>query len=195
MNTKPILFLSCFVAVTLATSVVTAAPRGGSHSMGMSPGMSLRGGRPLTSNGMRPMGNWNGQHWNGGNWGGDWHHHHHHHHDHDNFNDVVFIGGFPFWGWGWDWGWGWGYPYGYYGYPPYGYYGNGYYGNSSYGYGDRSRVAEMQRRLAQAGYYHGSIDGIMGPRTRRAMRAYQRDHGAGAYGMMDRQLVRPVSTG
>jgi Putative peptidoglycan binding domain len=171
MNTKPILFLSCFVAVTLAASVVTAAPRGGNHSMGMSP----RGGRPVVSNGMRPMGNWNGQHWNGGNWGGDWHHHHHHHHDHDNFNDVVFIGGFPFWGWGW------GYPYGYYGYPPYGYYGNGYYGNSSYGYGDRSRVAEMQRRLAQAGYYHGSIDGIMGPRTRRAMRAYQRDHGT-AYG-------------
>jgi hypothetical protein len=188
MNTKPILFLSCFVAVTLAASVVTAAPRGGNHSMGMSP----RGGRPVVSNGMRPMGNWNGQHWNGGNWGGDWHHHHHH--DHDNFNDVVFIGGFPFWGWGW----GWGYPYGYYGYYPYGYYGNGYYGGSGYGgygYGDRSRVAEMQRRLAQAGYYHGSIDGIMGPRTRRAMRAYQRDHGTGAYGMMDRQLLRPVSTG
>ena len=91
----------------------------------------------------------------------------------------VFIGGFPFWGWGW------GYPYGYYGYYPYGYYGNGYYGGSGYGgygYGDRSRVGEMQRRLAQAGYYHGSIDGIMGPRTRRAMRAYQRDHGTGAYG-------------
>ena len=68
-------------------------------------------------------------------------------------------------------------------------------GYGGYGYGDRSRVAEMQRRLAQAGYYHGSIDGIVGPRTRRAMRAYQRDHGTGAYGMMDRQLLRPVSTG
>jgi Putative peptidoglycan binding domain len=88
-------------------------------------------------------------------------------------NRFVFIGdfGFPWWwGWGWGpwWGWNWGYPYGYYG---------GY--GSGYGYGDssQSRVAELQRRLASAGYYHGAIDGIMGPATRRAIRAYERDHG------------------
>src|SRR5260370_30330036 len=134
MNTKPILFLSCFVAMTLAASVVTAAARGGNHSMGMSP----RGGRPVVSNGMRVMGNWNGQHWHGGNWSCNWRHdhadfdrhdHRHHFHDNDDFNNVIFFGGFPFW----DWGWGWGYPYGYYGYYPYGYYGNGYYGGSGYG--------------------------------------------------------------
>ena len=70
-------------------------------------------------------------------------------------------------------GWGWGYPYGYYGG-----YDNGYYG-SSYGYGgtSASRVAELQSRLASAGYYHGAIDGILGPATRRAIRAYERDHG------------------
>jgi Putative peptidoglycan binding domain len=28
-----------------------------------------------------------------------------------------------------------------------------------------------------AGYYHGAIDGIMGPATRSAIRAYERDHG------------------
>ena len=92
----------------------------------------------------------------------------------NNFNNVVFIGdfGFPWW-WGWGWGpwsgWGWGYPYGYYGYN----YGSGY------GYSDSSgsRVAELQSRLARAGYYHGAIDGIMGPATRRAIRAYERDHG------------------
>jgi Putative peptidoglycan binding domain len=96
---------------------------------------------------------------------------------HNHFNDFIFIGdfGFPWWwGWGWGpwWGWNWGYPYGYYGYN-YGGYGSGY------GYGDssRSRVAELQRRLASAGYYHGAIDGIMGPATRRAIRAYERDHG------------------
>jgi peptidoglycan hydrolase-like protein with peptidoglycan-binding domain len=33
----------------------------------------------------------------------------------------------------------------------------------------------IQRRLARAGYYHGRIDGVMGPRTRSAMRAYERD--------------------
>jgi hypothetical protein len=194
MNAKPILFLSCFLAVTLAASVVTAAPRGGNHFTSM----PARGGRTFTAS---EMGTWRGQHWSGGNWGGNWHHHHH---DHFN-NDVIFIGGFggfPFWGWGW----GWGYPYGYYGYSPYGYYGNGYYGSPSYGgygygyggygygYGDRSRVAGLQRRLAQAGYYHGSIDGIMGPRTRRALRAYQRDHGT-AYGMTDRQLLPAKSMG
>jgi hypothetical protein len=91
----------------------------------------------------------------------------------NHFNDVIFIGDFGFpgwWGWGWGpwWGGGWGYPYGYYG---------GY--GSGYGYGDSSgsRVAELQSRLARAGYYHGAIDGIMGPATRRAIRAYERDHG------------------
>jgi hypothetical protein len=109
--------------------------------------------------------------------------------DRDRFdNDFIFIGSFGFpgwWGWGWDPWWGSGYPYGYYGYgDPSGYgYGYGYgYGNGNgygygYGYSSRSRVAELQRRLASAGYYHGSIDGVMGPRTRQAIRAYERDHG------------------
>ena len=105
--------------------------------------------------------------------------HRFHHFNHFNhFNNVVFIGdfGFPWW-WGWGWGpwsgWGWGYPYGYYGGYNYGGYGSGY------GYGDNSgsRVAELQNRLASAGYYHGAIDGIMGPATRRAIRAYERNHG------------------
>jgi putative peptidoglycan binding protein len=102
----------------------------------------------------------------------------HHFNRFNHFNNVVFIGdfGFPWWwGWGWGpwWGWGWGYPYGYYGGYNYGYYGSGY------GYGDssRSRVAELQSRLARAGYYHGAIDGIMGPATRRAIRAYERHRG------------------
>jgi len=38
-------------------------------------------------------------------------------------------------------------------------------------------TAQLQRRLARAGYYHGAIDGIMGPVTRRAIRAYERDYG------------------
>jgi len=103
-------------------------------------------------------------------------HRFHHFNRFNHFNNVVFIGdfGFPWW-WGWGWGpsWGGGYPYGYYGGYNYGGYGSGY------GYGDSSgsRVAELQSRLARAGYYHGAIDGIMGPATRRAIRAYERDHG------------------
>jgi hypothetical protein len=104
-----------------------------------------------------------------------------HFHPFNHFNNVVFIGDFGFPGW-WGWGpwWGWGYPYGYYGGYNYGY---GYYGGygSDYGYGGSSgsRVAELQRRLARAGYYHGAIDGIMGPATRRAIRAYERHGGYG----------------
>jgi len=109
--------------------------------------------------------------------------------DRDRFdNDVFFIGSFGFPGWGWGWGpwWGWGYPYGYgygYGYGGYGY-GNGY--GYGYGYSSQSRVAELQRPLSRAGYYHGSIDGIMGPHTHRAIRAYERDHNQRTYGMTDR---------
>ena len=34
----------------------------------------------------------------------------------------------------------------------------------AYGY-DASLIAQVQRRLGELGYYHGVIDGIMGPRT------------------------------
>jgi hypothetical protein len=203
-NSKLILSLSCLVAFTLATPLATGAPRGGGGGggghrggpmMAGRPGMGVRTWNGRTWNGRNWNGrNWSGRNWNGrnwNNWNGNWRHHH---------NTVVFIGdfGFPWW-WGWG-GWGWGYPYGYYGYPYYGDYGYGYpgygyggYGYGNYGYGNgygygysgsgqyesptRSKVAELQRRLARAGYYHGSIDGVLGPQTRRAIRAYEQDHG------------------
>ena len=111
---------------------------------------------------------------------------------------FPFFYGYPYYGY---------YPYDYYGYgygyDPYGYdyyggsaYGYGYgdqgygYGDQGYGYGNRYRggssVVELQRRLARAGYYHGAIDGIMGPATRRALRAYERTHNQRGYGMTDR---------
>src|SRR5439155_24290820 len=71
---------------------------------------------------------------------------------------------------------GYGYGYGYGGNQYGGDYGNGN-GNGQYGQATHSRVAELQRRLARAGYYHGSVDGVLGPQTRRAIRAYERDHG------------------
>ncbi|WP_273792394.1 peptidoglycan-binding protein [Brucella anthropi] len=37
-------------------------------------------------------------------------------------------------------------------------------------------IAGLQRALREAGYYHLSIDGIFGPGTEQAVRAYQRDH-------------------
>ena len=81
------------------------------------------------------------------------------------------------------------YPYGYgggYGYQSgYGQYGYGGYGYQG-GYGNRSSVVQLQRRLARAGYYHGAVDGIMGPATRRAIRASEGAHNQRAYGMTDR---------
>jgi hypothetical protein len=93
--------------------------------------------------------------------------------------------GYPYsWDWNPFWVWG-GVPYAFdYGYYSYGSYPSSgydydYYGDPAYGYGygDRSSIAQLQRRLAQAGYYYGAIDGIMGPQTRRAIRAYERAYG------------------
>ena len=91
------------------------------------------------------------------------------------FNDFVFFDfGFPFF-----------YPYPYY-YP----YSYGYYAPYQDGYGvSVSIVIQVQRRLAHAGYYHGAIDGVMGPRTRYAIRAYERNHGLPIDGAISRQLL------
>jgi hypothetical protein len=90
----------------------------------------------------------------------------HWNHNHYRSHSNVYFGiglGYPYYGYG-------------YGYP---YYGGGYpyYGNYPYGYGyytpnyttyadrgitDDATVAAVQRRLARAGYYHGSIDGVIG---------------------------------
>ena len=78
---------------------------------------------------------------------------------------------------------------------PYSYYPYDYYGYNDYGYGTVRLVVEVQRRLARAGYYHGAIDGIVGPETRRAIRAYERDRNMPAYGVIDRQLLRTLGLG
>ncbi len=38
-------------------------------------------------------------------------------------------------------------------------------------------IANVQTALQQEGYYHGMIDGMLGPLTRAALADYQRDHG------------------
>src|SRR6266566_751977 len=81
------------------------------------------------------------------------------------------------------------------GVPLYG--GNYYYGSSYPYYSNRtgyrgyngSVVARVQERLARAGYYRGPIDGLMGPRTRYAIRVYERTHGLPADGIIDRRLL------
>ena len=41
----------------------------------------------------------------------------------------------------------------------------------------------------------GAIDGIIEPQTRRAIRAYERDHNTRAYGMVDRWLLATPGLG
>ena len=76
-----------------------------------------------------------------------------------------------------------GYPYSSYGGYPYNY---SYYG-SGYGYAG-STVAAVQQRLGQLGYYHGVVDGAIGPRTRSAIAAFESRHGL----MVDGRISRPL---
>jgi len=198
-NSKVLIFLSCLFAATLTAPLVTASSFNGGHSFAGHPGMVGRPGMGMPGHpGMfgRPGMGMVGHHGMGIRTGNNWHNHFDHDHDHfHNHNEVIFIGsfGFPWW-WGWGPWWGWygpPYGYGYYGYGygyPYGYgYGSPYgygdpYGYGQYGQASHSRVAELQRRLAHAGYYHGSIDGVLGPRTRQAIRAYARNQGYASSG-------------
>ncbi len=104
-----------------------------------------------------------------------------------------YYGGYPYYG-GYQYGY---YPYGYGSYPYGSYYGGSYYSSAYPSYYNRnayrgyngSLVARMQERLARAGYYAGRIDGRMGPRTRYAIRVYERRHGLPADGIIDRRLL------
>jgi hypothetical protein len=129
---------------------------------------------------------------------------------------VVFEFGFIPW-------WPVGYPFdSYYGYDyypyPYSYdpgsYGYGYGDDGDYYYGqgdtygqdgyqapsdqyvqDDSPVASAQERLARMGYYHGKIDGVFGPETQRAVRAFQQDHGLNPTGYLTMDTRRALGLG
>lgn len=59
------------------------------------------------------------------------------------------------------------------------------------GYGYQTRVA-VQEELARAGYYEGTLDGVIGPGTRSAIYAYQQDYGLYASGQIDDQLLQSL---
>jgi hypothetical protein len=84
-------------------------------------------------------------------------------------NRIVFVyGGWYYWNAGW---W----------YPAWGYAPNAYYAYDGpiYAYNDLPPdqvIANVQAALQQQGYYHGEVDGLLGPLTREAITGYQRDH-------------------
>ncbi len=55
-------------------------------------------------------------------------------------------------------------------------------------------VKQIQAELAARGYDPGPIDGIAGEKTRRAIRAYQRDHGLLVNGQPSNQLASHISS-
>ena len=106
------------------------------------------------------------------------------------------------------------YPYGY-GYDSGAYYGSNYYDQNLYdssyndqgaydsscydgnGYGSSDDSAEVavvdaQQRLARAGYYHGQIDGVLGPETHHAIVRYQSDKGLEPSGNLTGETLRSL---
>ena len=82
----------------------------------------------------------------------------------------LFGGGYYYWDNGF-WYPAWGYDPGYSYYP---------YDGPIYGYNNLPPdqvVANVQTALQEQGYYHGEVDGLLGPLTRAAIADYQRDQG------------------
>lgn len=142
---------------------------------------------------------------------GDWHRDWDRHSDHwwhghrcrwvNNCWFIFDLGFFPWYGYPYDY-----YAYDYYdpysyGYDP-GVYDQGvdqnYYDQGAYDSSDQSAdstVAAAQDRLARQGYYHGQIDGVFGPETRRAIMRFQSAHGLGATGYLTMETRQSLGLG
>jgi len=53
-------------------------------------------------------------------------------------------------------------------------------------------VRSAQEHLAHLGYYKGKIDGIMGPKTRAAIKKFQREHGLKGDGILGKKTKRAL---
>ena len=95
--------------------------------------------------------------------------------DHFRHDGDFFFGGFygyPYYGYDY-------YPYYGYDYPYYGDYdyNDGYYSDAQVspyeGAPSEQTIVAVQKELAKLGYYHGQIDGVVGPETRKAISWFQ----------------------
>jgi hypothetical protein len=129
--------------------------------------------------------NWQGQkyavfrnyksEWHDQNW---WHNHYH-------GNNFVFVFGAPYF---WNAG---------YWFPAWGYNPNAYYAWDGPIYGHNRMppdqvIANAQSALQQQGYYHGDVDGLIGPLTRGAIADYQRDHGLYVTSTIDQPTLQSL---
>jgi len=112
--------------------------------------------------------------WHDQNW---WHSHYH--------NNITWVFGAPYF---WNAG---------YWFPAWGYAPNAYYAwdGPIYGYNHLPPdqvIANVQAALQQQGYYHGDVDGLLGPLTRGAIADYQRDHGLYTTSTIDQPTLRSL---
>ena len=56
----------------------------------------------------------------------------------------------------------------------------------------QAEVRQVQERLKELGYYEGDIDGIYGPKTAEAMRAYQQAQGLPVTGALDQETAQAL---
>jgi len=169
-------------------------PRIQSTSVNTGPARSFAGRGDRTRSGGDRSGNWRGGdrsgNWRGGDRGRWGHHHHHHHHGHRHYRPRYYS---YYSGFGYPYGFGYGYGYPYSGASASLYY-NGYNPQSA-ARGGGSVVVEVQQQLASAGYYRGTIDGVIGNGTRSAIRAYERDNGLRVDGRIDDRLLSALGVG
>jgi peptidoglycan hydrolase-like protein with peptidoglycan-binding domain len=59
----------------------------------------------------------------------------------------------------------------------------------------RDQIRQAQVILKQKGFDVGDLDGKLGPRTRKALMAYQQQQGLQATGQMDQQTVSALGIG
>jgi hypothetical protein len=112
--------------------------------------------------------------WHDQNW---WHSRYH--------NNITWVFGAPYY---WNSG---------YWFPAWGYAPNAYYAwdGPIYGYNHLPPdqvIANVQAALQQQGYYHGDVDGLLGPLTRGAIADYQRDHGLYTTSTIDQPTLRSL---
>jgi hypothetical protein len=110
-------------------------------------------------------------------------------HDRDwwrhNHSRIVFVFGGPYY-------WNNGYWFPAWGYDPGAYYA---YDGPIYAYNNLPPdqvIANVQAALQEQGYYHGEVDGLLGPLTREAVANYQRDHGLYTTSTIDRPTLESL---
>ncbi len=112
--------------------------------------------------------------WHDRNW---WHNHYH--------NNITFVFGSPYY---WNSG---------YWFPAWGYAPNAYYAWDGPIYAHNRLppdqvIANVQSALQQQGYYHGEVDGLIGPLTRGAIADYQRDRGLYTTSTIDQPTLQAL---